>query len=165
MCLSRVFFCLLVCAGCGSTGDLSQPDVPVGWIDREVLANPAHGDFSLVYDTSRIHEDFVGLIQQVHEGIDVIVFLGTWCSDSRREVPRFLKIADLAGMNVDRIKLYGLDRTKKSRDGLTDRYGIERVPTFIFLLGEREVGRIVEVPRTTLEGDVLSILAGARGTK
>jgi hypothetical protein len=129
---------------------------------REALEDPAHGDFALVYDTSRIHQDFVSLIQQVHEGIDVVVFLGTWCSDSRREVPRFLKIADLAGIESDRIKLYGLDRTKKSSDGLTDRYGIERVPTFIFLRGEREVGRIVELPRTTLEGDVLSILAGAR---
>ena len=67
------------------------------------------------------------------------MFLGAWCSDSRREVPRFLKIADLAGMDATRIKLYGLDRTKKSSDGLTDRYGIERVPTFIFLRGDKEV--------------------------
>lgn len=134
-------------------------------MDRELLADPAHGDFAFVYDTSRIHGDFVGLIRQVHEGIDIIVFLGTWCSDSRREVPRFLKIADLAGMDAARIKLYGLDRTKRSSDGLTDRYGIERVPTFIFLRGDEEVGRIVEVPRTTLEGDVLSILAGAQGTE
>jgi thiol-disulfide isomerase/thioredoxin len=134
-------------------------------MDRELLADPAHGDFAFVYDTSRIHGDFVGLIRQVHEGIDIIVFLGTWCSDSRREVPRFLKIADLVGMDAARIKLYGLDRTKRSSDGLTDRYGIERVPTFIFLRGDEEVGRIVEVPRTTLEGDVLSILAGAQGTE
>ena len=160
-----VLLCLLVCSGCGSTGDVSQPGIPVGWMDREDLADPVHGDFALVYDTSRIHRDFVGLIRQVHEGIDIIVFLGAWCSDSRREVPRFLKIADLAGMDATRIKLYGLDRTKKSSDGLTDRYGIERVPTFIFLRGDKEVGRIVEVPRTTLEGDVLSILAGARGTE
>jgi len=160
-----VFLCLLVSAGCGSTGDLSQPGVTVGWMDREVLADPAHGDFALVYDTSRIGEEFLDLIRQVHEGIDVIVFLGTWCPDSRREVPRFLKIADLTGMDAERIRLYGLDRTKRSSDGLTDRFGIERVPTFIFLRGEEEVGRIVEVPQTTLEGDLLSILARARATE
>ena len=49
-----VLLCLLVCSGCGSTGDVSQPGIPVGWMDREDLADPVHGDFALVYDTSRM---------------------------------------------------------------------------------------------------------------
>jgi thiol-disulfide isomerase/thioredoxin len=131
-------------------------------MDREVLESPAHGDFALVYDTSHIHQDFVELIRQVNEDVEVIVFLGTWCPDSRREVPRFMKIVDLTGMKGSQVRLYGLDRSKQSNDGLTDRYTIERVPTFIFLKQGEEIGRIIEVPRATLEADVLSILAAAQ---
>jgi len=134
----------------------------VGWLDREILEDPAYGNFALVYDTSHIHQDFVELIRQVNADVEVIVFLGTWCSDSRREVPRFMKIVDLTGMRESRVRLYGLDRSKQSSDGLTHRYTIERIPTFIFLKHGEEIGRIIEVPRATLEADVLSILAGVQ---
>ena len=91
--------------------------------------------------------------------METIVLLGTWCGDSRREVPRFLRIADMAGIPADRITLVGVDRAKKSGDGMSDRYPVEKVPTFIFLKGGVEIGRIVETPAGTLEGDMLTILA------
>lgn len=147
--------------GC-SAGHLTKQEViERGWVDRSVLDKPEHHDFKAVYDSVRVGEDYVDMIARADSGIQVIVFFGTWCSDSRREVPRFLKIADLARMPAGMMKLYGLDRSKKSQDGLTDQYGIDRVPTFIFLKGGEEIGRITEVPVTTIEGDMLSILARA----
>ncbi|MEK7671115.1 MAG: thioredoxin family protein, partial [Bacteroidota bacterium] len=91
-----------------------------------------------------------------------VVVLGTWCSDSKREVPRFLKIVDLSLIPPAQIQFYGVDRTKKSSDGVTDRYKIERVATFIFLKRGEEVGRIVESPKNSLEEDMLAILADAQ---
>jgi thiol-disulfide isomerase/thioredoxin len=85
-----------------------------------------------------------------------------WCGDSKRELPRFLKIADEAGFPPARITLYSLDRTKKSPDGMTARYGIEYVPTFIVLKDGAEVGRITESPKVSVEADLLTILAAAR---
>jgi hypothetical protein len=35
---------------------------------------------------------------------------------------------------------------------------VERVPTFIFYRGDREIGRIVEKPKADLMGEVLEIL-------
>ena len=99
------------------------------------------------------------MIRSVQEGVDVTIFFGGWCGDSKREVPRFLRLADQSGFPKSRIKLYALDRTKKSDDGLTEKFGIERIPTFIFLKDGKEMGRITESPKTTLEGDVLTILA------
>lgn len=141
--------------GCAGPHSAQQTEDPVGTITREQLG-PA---FLAAYDTVHIQTEFVDMIRQANAGVHVLVFLGTWCGDSKREVPRFLKIVDAAGIPANRITLLALDRKKTSPEGVEVRYGIERVPTFIFLKKETEIGRIVETPQTTLEGDILTILA------
>ncbi len=120
---------------------------------------PEHHQFKERYDTVQVEQQFVPMIKNVQDSVSTIVFLGTWCSDSQREVPRFLKVADEAGIPSERIRLYGLDRSMKSSDGLSQQYHIERVPTFIFLEHGAEIGRITEVPQKTIEQDMLLILA------
>lgn len=100
----------------------------------------------------------VSAIRDSLRDVDVLVFVATWCPDSRREVPRFLKILDQAGFAGSRLTLYGLDRTKRDAEGLTVKWQIERVPTFILIRGGREIGRIVERPATTLEAAMTVIL-------
>jgi len=143
--------------GCAGPHAVQEAQDPVGRITREQLGP----EFLTVYDTVQIQTEFVDMIRQANAGVHVLVFLGTWCGDSKREVPRFLKLVDAAGISMDRITLHALDRKKTSPDGMEAGYGIERVPTFIFLKKEAEIGRIVETPRTTLEGDILTILAAA----
>jgi thiol-disulfide isomerase/thioredoxin len=139
----------------------STGNVALGWLQRSDLEK-AEYQFQSHYDTLSLEEPLLPLLRVVGEGAVCVVVLGTWCKDSREEVPRFLRIADHMGMGVDRIRLYGVDRTKTSEDGVTDRYGITHVPTFIFFRGEREIGRIVERPKTTIEQEMLSILAAAQ---
>jgi len=38
-------------------------------------------------------------------------------------------------------------------------YKIELVPTFIFYDGDTELGRIIETPQTSIEGDLLKIIS------
>lgn len=133
--------------------------MPLGWVDRTALNNPSYPEFNAVYDTTHIGQNYVEMIRAFQGGTDFTVFFGFWCPDSKREVPRFLKVADLAGIPPGRIKLYSLDRSKKSSDGLTQEFKIERVPTFIVLRNGKEIGRITEFPATTIEGDLLTILA------
>ncbi len=162
--IRRLLIALLpvVLAGCSWLSQSSSEDIERGWLDRSVFEKPALHEFKDVYDTVQVSPDVVQLLREADSGLDILVFLGTWCPDSKREVPRFLKIVDLAGIPATRVRLYGLDRSKKSTDGLTDQYSISRVPTFIFLRQGSEVGRIVEIPQTTLEMDMLSIFAAAR---
>ncbi len=162
--IRRLLIALLpvVLAGCSWLSQSSSEDIERGWLDRSVFEKPALHEFKDVYDTVQVSPDVVQLLKEADSGLDILVFLGTWCPDSKREVPRFLKIMDLAGIPATRVRLYGLDRSKKSADGLTDQYSISRVPTFIFLRQGSEVGRIVEIPQTTLEMDMLSIFAAAR---
>lgn len=142
--------------------ETSREQMQLGWMQREDLMTPDYPKFKENYDSFRVDDNFVPMIRTLHSGIDIVVVLGTWCGDSKREVPRFLKIADLTSIHSSAITFLGVDRSKKSSDGVTEHYKIERVPTFIFLKRGEEVGRIVESPKNSLEEDILTILADAQ---
>jgi hypothetical protein len=104
----------------------------------------------------------------VPPGAEVSVFLGTWCGDSRREVPRLWKALDMAqaegAVLPFRIHYIGVDRQKREPVAPVTNNDIRYVPTFIVYREGREVGRIVEESPNGIETDLLSLLAGqARG--
>lgn len=90
----------------------------------------------------------------------ITIVMGTWCPDSRREVPRFMKIINMWGFSVEKIKFIGVDINKVAPLADFSVLGIERVPTFIFYKNNSEKGRIIEVPVTSLEQDTRNILEG-----
>ncbi len=92
--------------------------------------------------------------------LTITVVMGTWCPDSRREVPRFMKIVDLWGFPVEKIRFIGVDINKIAPLVDYPELGIQRVPTFIFYENNSEKGRIIEVPVTSLEQDTRNILKG-----
>ena len=96
----------------------------------------------------------------------VVIFFGTWCGDSKREVPRFYKIVKNAHLkdNFD-IELWAVDRKKHLQNSLPQDNNIQYVPTFIFYKNGKEIGRIIESPDNTLEQDMLDILQGKNETK
>ncbi|MCB1223379.1 MAG: hypothetical protein KDK21_05555, partial [Mesotoga sp.] len=94
--------------------------------------------------------------------LTITIVLGTWCSDSRREVPRFMKIIDLWGFPREKIRFIGVDINKIAPLEEYSGLDIERVPTFIFFEKKIEKGRIIEVPVTSLEQDTENILAGTK---
>lgn len=155
---------LLFVGGCGASTDVKKASqraepMALGWVQRSDFLNANYPRFQEMYDSVHIEDQFIEMIRQLQAGVEVVVVLGTWCSDSRMHVPRFLKIADRAGIAGDRIRFFGVDRSKKSADGVTDQYRVERVPTFLFFKEGKEVGRIVEAPRQSLEEDILVLLA------
>lgn len=98
-------------------------------------------------------------IKSLSNDIQIMVFLGTWCSDSQREVPRFLKVMELAQNPHINYKLMGLDRSKRDADGFAEQYQIEFVPTFVVIHNDEEIGRIVETPIASIEQDLAEIIA------
>ncbi|MDR2121033.1 MAG: hypothetical protein LBP64_09225 [Tannerella sp.] len=90
------------------------------------------------------------------------VYMGTWCGDSRREVPRFIKIWDAAGFPQQGITVIAVsaeDSVYKQSVTREERgKHIYRVPVFVISKKGSEVNRIVEIPVATLERDLLAIL-------
>ncbi len=90
------------------------------------------------------------------------IVMGTWCSDSREQVPRFFKVMDEAGFPPDHVKIICVNRERKDYSGAVDSLNIELVPTFIFYNEGKELGRIVETPKQRIEEDIYEILTGGR---
>jgi len=89
----------------------------------------------------------------------LIVFLGSWCEDSHREFPRFMKIMDAVKYNPNRLQIIAVNRKKESPAGEEGLYNIQKVPTIIVKKYGKEIGRIIEMPETGfLEKDLLNIL-------
>ncbi len=134
----------------------------LGDISLQRLAEPPHSSWFLEGYASYI-PDAVCLEQLRNTDISditITVVLGTWCPDSRREVPRFMKLADLWGFPTEKIRFIGVDINKVAPLDEYASLGIERVPTFIFFENNSEKGRIIEIPVSSLEQDSRDILEG-----
>jgi len=93
------------------------------------------------------------------KNIKVTIVMGSWCGDSQEQVPRFYKIIDALNFPETNITLYCVDRTKKTDNGETDNLAITLVPTFIFYKDGKEIGRIIESPKKSVEKDMLEIIS------
>ncbi|TRX47153.1 thioredoxin family protein [Fulvivirga sp. M361] len=103
------------------------------------------------------------LANSMSELDSITIFMGTWCGDSKREVPRFYKILEQLKFDRTKVKLICVDRTfqnyKQSPGREEAGQNIHRVPTFILYKDSSEIGRIVESPLVSLEEDMLAILS------
>lgn len=97
----------------------------------------------------------------------VDIYLGTWCGDSKRWVPAFVKLWDELGLDrsqLNFIALYDTDeKYKQGPEGEEKGKRIHRVPTFIFKdqdNQDEEYARIVEYPRNDLVTDMAQIALG-----
>ena len=93
------------------------------------------------------------------EDVDIKIVMGTWCSDSRREVPHFYKILDEINYPEEKITLININRDKQGLENEVDGLDINFVPTIIFYKAGEEIGRIIEMPYETLEKDMLEIVS------
>lgn len=120
------------------------------------------------FENYTVDESLVKLFKKKLKKHEVLLFLGTWCGDSKREVPRMLKILEAANFPKEQLKIIALDRRrdnyKKGLRGEEKGWNIKRVPTLILVKDGVEVNRIVERPVDTLEEDMLAILTNSEYT-
>ena len=103
--------------------------------------------------------EVIAQLKEALKGKELILFMGTWCEDSQREVPRLVDIlleADFDGNT----SFYAVSRDKDTPDGYEKGANIEYVPTIIILENGEELGRIVESTQESLEKDLLKIASG-----
>lgn len=135
----------------------------VGKINLEGLhTQPYQQWFHQGMKTYAVDESLVKLFKEDLAQYKIKLFLGTWCGDSKRETPRFIKILEAANYPMEHLEIIALDRRKehykKSPTGEEKGLNIIKVPTMIFFKNEQEVNRIVERPIDSLEEDIAQIV-------
>lgn len=86
------------------------------------------------------------------------IYMGTWCEDSQREVPKFLKMADILGIDDDAIKMIAVSGDKTEPADLVAGKDIQYVPTIIVMVDGKEKGRFVEQAQKSLPEDLVDII-------
>jgi thiol-disulfide isomerase/thioredoxin len=117
------------------------------WIEAEVSAHPEAGGGAA--------------LASIEPGAEVVIFLGTWCGDSRREVPRLWKAIDEGGgVAPFALRYVAVDREKKEPAAEIAASGVRYLPTLIVRRNGQEVGRIVESSPHGVEKDLADLLSG-----
>jgi thiol-disulfide isomerase/thioredoxin len=140
-------------------GELSRGDV-MGRLEEW------EEDYEMYQPDTGVVADF----KEALRGVRITCVLGTWCADSRREVPRLWKVLDEAGFPFSRLKMYAVASSRFTEETPVPRevldwskavkswYDVEAVATIIFSRGGKELGRIVEAPEGSIERDMADIL-------
>lgn len=157
--LNQVKMCSLllligfVLAGC-SHFVASEPEL-MGEVSAEQLL-AQYPAFQAEYKDYQPSKEELAAVAALEEDTLVVLF-GTWCHDSQREVPRLLKTFDLSGLDVPKLTLIAVDTNKTDPQGMAKKYQLKYTPTFVLLNDDKELGRVIERPRTSLTQDLQAL--------
>lgn len=131
----------------------------MGYCNKKGLEKDIYGIyFKSQYDVYKPTKLYINKLQEIIDDVEITIVLGTWCSDSKREVPRFYKVLNEAGYNDRRVKIIAVDKNKEAIVVDISDMDIQKVPTFIIYRNDKEIGRIVETPKKSLERDLWKIV-------
>lgn len=134
-----------------------QEVILTGIVEAQHLVTDLN-EFAEGYKSYQVDTAAIAPLKKVTEPTEIVVIIGTWCPDCHRETPRFIRIMEeVANPNI-KVTYIGVDRAKTDPDGLAAKYKFTRIPTFIVQQQGKEMGRIVERPRVSLEQDLADIL-------
>lgn len=126
----------------------------------QFLKEPFNEWYNNEHDGYQIDQNAVAeLKKEKLSGYQIVTFVGTWCEDSHREFPRLMKILEAMDYPESKLTIIAVNRKKESPNGEEGMYNIQKVPTIIVKKYGRELGRIVEFPKSGfLERDLLEIV-------
>jgi hypothetical protein len=150
-----VFSLFFFYCSCASTK--KGQDIKPGETDPSQIQN----NFKWFQNGYKAYHPDISSIRKLKESLPsyrIIIFAGIWCTDTQRLLPEFYKTIDEAGYSRDNTTLYLVDHKIHSPEKLEDTYHVKSIPAFIILKDEKEIARIVENPKTTIEDDLAKIV-------
>ena len=138
--------------------DQTGEDFLYGFCTRNAIEEHGGGWFKTEYDSYEVKTEAFNF--DLPEKFDsVYVFMGTWCRDSRREVPRFCKIFDLDYFKDIPVVFICLDKQVTVDVLDVEEYYVQFLPAIVFYKKGEELCRILERPRTeSLESDIMDLM-------
>lgn len=139
----------------------SSQSMIVGKFTREDLQKEPYATwFNKGYEEYTPSAEAIAAIKKNISEYEIVGFVGTWCPDSRREIPKLFKILNEAGYDLSKLTMVGVTRNKNTPENLEEGYNMHRVPTFIFMKDGKEVNRFVEYAAESTEADIAKIVSG-----
>jgi tetratricopeptide (TPR) repeat protein len=134
----------------------------LGKSKREQLRGAPFGQwFNQNYSDYQIDTVIANALRPQLKNKRFVIFMGTWCGDSRDEVPKIYKLLDYCGVPDAQIQLINLsvyDSVYKQSPNREERgLNIHRVPDLLVYEKQTELGRVVEKPVISWERDLLAI--------
>ncbi len=158
---------LLLSTGCQQSNKQQSPktnldDTYVGLLTEQDLrsSDSTRVWFEPAYEAYTPNQSALQTIAEHISDYKIVVFMGTWCPDSHRELPKFYKILDETGFDQDQLTVYALDEYKSSKANYEKGYDIAHVPTIIFFKDGQEVNRFVEYAQESIAKDMAKIVSG-----
>ncbi len=137
-----------------------KSNILIGRCNREGLkSEPFKPFFDEAYAKYAADENILKQLKKKISDVKILIVMGTWCEDSQEQVPAFFKLLDGFKFPDSHIEIIAVNRKKTAGDVDISALSIQRVPTFVFYRNDREIGRIVEKPSSTLEKSMLLILS------
>jgi hypothetical protein len=146
-------------------GPAAQGSTLVGPVTIADLRKPPFSDwFESQYSRYQPAAPAVESLRTALAGVSIEAYFGVWCGDSKRQVPRLVRLLDLAGFDERNLTLVSLSdqpmQFKQAPMNPEAKRHVHRTPTIVVVRGGAEIGRVVETPATSIEADLLAILAG-----
>lgn len=138
----------------------------LGKVDKNGFKHDDFSWFDKNYKEYLVNDKIVKKLKDSLQNYKIKAFFGTWCGDSRKNLPVFYKVLDKSNFNHKNLEVIAVDRKqevyKQAPNHEEKGLNIHRVPTFIFYKNGKEVNRIVEHPKETIERDILKIVSGKK---
>ncbi len=120
--------------------------------------------FNKAFDQVAIDNQKAKDLKPFAKDLKIKVFMGSWCSDSKRELPPFFKMLAAMDFDQDHLEMFAMSEEKTTPSNFEKGLEIYKIPTIIFFKNGEEINRFVELPVTTLESDIQKIITGAAYT-
>ena len=126
---------------------MANQNILYGYGTVDVFQNEQFSQwYSSEYEQYNVNTEVLASAKPELKSITIKVVLATWCKDSKREVPRFIKILNALNFPLEKLEIIGVDRKKVCPEAGVEAGFVDFVPTFFFYRNGIEIGRIVEHP-------------------
>lgn len=135
----------------------------LGKATKERLQQAPFGEwFNKNYADYKIDSSTADKLKPLTGDKHFLLFMGTWCGDSKREIPRVFKLLNYLGVKPSQVELVTVDNIdsayKQSPTHEERGLNIHHVPDLVIYNGKVEMGRVIESPVMSWEKDMLTIL-------
>ncbi len=139
-----------------------EVDYPTGKINRSIFFNKTNKEiYEPEYEKYSPNADAIKYLKTKKGKFQIKMVMGFWCDDSQLYVPRLLKVLEEAKWDTEdneQLKIFGVDKNKEAGFEGFKSLNIVKVPTIIVYSNDREIGRIEESPKVSIEEDLVKIM-------